>query len=238
MSMARKQALPPRERMVRAAAELLATGGREAVSTRAVSAAAGVQAPAIYRQFGDMRGLLDAAALHGFSSYLETKRARPREDDPVDDLRRGWDHHVEFGLTNPAIYALLYGEPRPDAEPAVVREGNLILHGLVQRIAEAGRLTVGVDRAVGMVQAACKGVTLTLMGRDPATRDQGLSDATREALLSAITVDAARPSARRERDGDVARRAVALKAVLKAQAVLSPAEAVMLGEWLDRLSQG
>jgi hypothetical protein len=34
---------------VQAAARLLAEGGREAVSTRAVAAAAGVQAPTIYR---------------------------------------------------------------------------------------------------------------------------------------------------------------------------------------------
>ena len=37
-----------------------ADGGRGAVTTRAVSAAARVQPPTIYRQFGDMRGLLDA----------------------------------------------------------------------------------------------------------------------------------------------------------------------------------
>jgi len=50
------------QRIVRAAAELLTKGGLDAVSTRAVSAAAGVQPPAIYRRFGDMQGLLDAAA--------------------------------------------------------------------------------------------------------------------------------------------------------------------------------
>src|SRR4051794_36006940 len=54
----------PRDRILQAAARLLAEGGREAVSTRAVSRAAGVQAPTIYRQFGDMQGLLDAVASH------------------------------------------------------------------------------------------------------------------------------------------------------------------------------
>jgi AcrR family transcriptional regulator len=222
--------------MVRAAAELLASSGREAVSTRAVSAAAGVQAPAIYRQFGDMRGLLDAAASEVFARYLESKRARPRAPDPVDDLRQGWDHHVEFGLANPATYALIYGDPRPDAEPALVREGHAMLRGLVQRIAEAGRLRVGVDRAVGMVEAACTGLTLTLLGIERAARDDGLSAATREAIVAAIAVAAPRATSRREGDSDIARRAVALKAGLESQTVLSPAEAALIGEWLDRLS--
>jgi len=30
-----------------------------------------------------------------------------------DNLRTGWDLHVEFGLANPVIYALMFGEPRP-----------------------------------------------------------------------------------------------------------------------------
>ncbi|NED93539.1 helix-turn-helix transcriptional regulator, partial [Streptomyces sp. SID11233] len=42
-----------RERIVAAATELLEESGREAVTTRAVAARAGVQAPAIYRLFGD-----------------------------------------------------------------------------------------------------------------------------------------------------------------------------------------
>src|SRR5215217_8644607 len=96
----------PRDRILQAAANLLAEGGREAVSTRAVAAAAGVQAPTIYRQFGDMRGLLDEVASYGFSKYLRDKTMRERAEDPVDDLRLGWDLHVGYGLANPAFYTL------------------------------------------------------------------------------------------------------------------------------------
>jgi AcrR family transcriptional regulator len=102
---------------VQAAARLLAEGGREAVSTRAVAAAAGVQAPTIYRQFGDMRGLLDEVASYGFSTYLRDKTRRERAEDPVEDLRQGWDLHVEFGVANPALYKLMYGDPVPGASP-------------------------------------------------------------------------------------------------------------------------
>src|SRR5689334_20192254 len=102
-----------RDRILEAATALLREGGREAVSTRAVSDAAGVQAPTIYRLFGDKQGLLDAVAEHGVQQYLGSKLEAPPGVDPVEDLRSGWDQHVAFGLENPALYALIYGEPRP-----------------------------------------------------------------------------------------------------------------------------
>jgi AcrR family transcriptional regulator len=233
--MTKKTNLDPHERMVRAAAQLLASGGSEAVSTRAVSAAAKVQPPAIYRQFGDMRGLLDAAASHCFAGYLATKRSRRREEDPVDDLRRGWDLHVEFGLANPEVYALMYGDPGPGREPAAVREGHAILRGLVQRIAEAGRLRVTVERAVQMMHSGCKGVTLTLIGMPEEERDLGLSQAMREVILSVIA-DSSKPAVNEINDELPARRAIAMKAVLGSARGLTPAELSLLSEWLDRLA--
>ncbi len=43
-------------------------------------------------------------ATYGFESYLAGKHALGETADPVDDLRRGWDLHVEFGLSQPAFY--------------------------------------------------------------------------------------------------------------------------------------
>jgi AcrR family transcriptional regulator len=225
-----------RGRIVRAAARLLVEGGREAVTTRAVATAAGVQAPTIYRQFGDMRGLLDEVASFGFSSYLRDKTSRERLGDPVEDLRRGWDLHVGFGLENPAFYTLMYGDPRPGVEPTAAREAAEILHGLVQRVAEAGRLRVGVESAVRMIHAAGSGVTLTLIGTKPEERDPVLSEATREAILAAVTTDAVPETATGQ--DRIPGRAVALKAVLpEASAGFTPSESALLSEWLDRLAR-
>ncbi|WP_307849306.1 TetR/AcrR family transcriptional regulator [Micromonospora sp. U56] len=221
-----------RDRIVRAAAALLAEGGRAAVSTRAVSRAAGVQAPTIYRQFGDLRGLLDAAASYGFAAHLHAQAAREPADDPVDDLRRGWDMHVGFGVANPAFHTLMYGDPRPGARPTAARVAADIFRQLVVRVAEAGRLRVDVDRAAEMVHAASCGVTLTLIqGGDP-----GLSVATREAVVTAICADS--PAARAVRPPDrPVRHAVALRAALPQLAGdLTPAERALLAEWLDRLA--
>src|SRR5688572_25550419 len=90
-----------RQRVLEAAADLLAREGRDAVTTRAVAAAAGAQPPAIYRLFGDKDGLLEAVVEHGYATFLAAKRVDTHPQAPVEDLRAGWDLAVEFGLANP-----------------------------------------------------------------------------------------------------------------------------------------
>lgn len=222
---------------MRAAAALLAEGGRDAVTARAVSHAAGVKAPTLYRQFGDMRGILDAAVSHGFAIYLRGKTGGAPAVDPVDDLRHGWDLHVAFGLSNPAVYALMFGEPRPGADIPAAREAATILRGLVQRVAEAGRLRVGVEPAARMIHAATVGVTLTLLATAPEDRDPTTSPATREAILAAVTTDGAGAAAQDPEASRAASHAVALRATLAHEpAGFTPGELTLLGELLDRLA--
>jgi AcrR family transcriptional regulator len=228
-----QEPLSTRDKIVRAAAALLTEGGRDAVSTRAVGAAAGVQAPTIYRTFGDMQGLLDAVASYGFSEYLRYKVERQRPDDPVEDLREGWDLHVDFGVNNPAFYILMYGEPRPNSAPAAAIEAEEILHALVGKVAAAGRLRVSVERAARMVHSASCGVTLTLIATKPADRDPELSVRVRDAILAAITTDT--PDAA---SATPASHAITLKAMLPTTATgLTTAEQTLLIQWLDRIAQ-
>ncbi|MER6808617.1 TetR/AcrR family transcriptional regulator [Spirillospora sp. NPDC000708] len=221
-----------RDRILRAAARLIAESGGEPVSTRAVCAAAGVGAPTLYHHFGDKQGLFDAVAAHGFEEYLASKRAMAASGDPLEDLRHGWDVHVEFGLTNPAVYALMYGTPR--TTPAV-DEAYAILLGLVGAVARAGRLRVPVDAAAQMIQAAGVGVVLFLIANGD--DGGGLSARTREAVLAAVTVPDD-PSDEPAPRGTRAASAVALRAALAADppAALTPAETALLSEWLDRLT--
>jgi AcrR family transcriptional regulator len=230
-----------RERIVRVTSELLARGGREAASTRSVSAAAGVQAPTIYRQFGDMQGLLDAAARETFADYVRQKAARILTDDPIEDLRQGWNLHVAFGLANPAAYAIIYGDLNARAATPAAQDGFAILEGLVTRIAQSGRLRVGIPHAARLVAAAGEGVTSTLISTPPDARDSNLSAAMREAVLAAITIP--HPEGVRSENitgpERVATHAVALRAVLlEAPGVLSTAEHHLLEEWLERLTRG
>lgn len=227
----RHMATTPRDRILEAAARLLDEGGPDAMSTRAVSTAAGVQAPAIYRLFRDKQGLLDAVTERGFEEYVVAKTTRERAADPVDDLRRGWDLHLDFGLSHPAIYTAIYGVPRPGEPSPAVRRADEILRGIVRRIAAAGRLRIDEATAAGMVQAAGRGVVLLLLTQPVEERDLHLAEVTREAVVAAITTDDA-TSAGTE---PVAVAARTLAAALPDAASLTAGEKALLAEWLGRL---
>jgi AcrR family transcriptional regulator len=219
----------------------LATRGRSAVTTRAVSAAAGVQPPTIYRQFGDMQGLLGVVARETLAVHVREQATRALTNDPVEDLRRGWDLHIAYGLANPDAFALQYSAPSVAAYRSVIDEGVAVLQGLVARIAEAGRLRVDAVHATVLIHAAGTGVTLTLAATRPEERDLRLSETMREAILTAVTVPAVKAPNRGADSAPAAERvavhAVALRALLtEASSVLSPAEQQLLSDWLDRLA--
>ncbi|MFJ5268647.1 TetR/AcrR family transcriptional regulator [Streptomyces sp. NPDC088358] len=220
-----------RERIVTAAARLLTEGGPEAVSTRAVSAAAGVQPPTIYRLFGDKEGLLDAVVAHGFTAYLTSKTAREPTDDPVEDLRAGWDLHVGLGLSNPALYTLMYGRYRPGTSSPAAVAAFAVLARHIRRVAEAGRLGIPEDRAAALVHAAGSGTTLTLIATPEDRRDPLLSRTAREAVIAAITTDAPATAA----PGPVT-AAVTLRAVLPRTDALTAPERGLMEAWLDRIA--
>ena len=230
----------PRQRILDATAELLAQGGREAVSTRAISAAAGVQAQTIYRQFGDMRGLMDAVADAGWTAYLAIKTSQERSDAPIDELRHGWDLHVEFGLAHPALFKLTYGDPRRSAPSAVHGAAHDILTAILHRVAEAGRLRVDVDTAAAMIHSAGVGVTLALIAAHanglPDTHT-GLSHRVRDAVFDAILTSSADCTSNGDRP-PAAHFAVGLTAVLPTvEDRFSTHEAGLLREWLDRITK-
>ncbi|WP_245887040.1 TetR/AcrR family transcriptional regulator [Umezawaea tangerina] len=221
-----------RERIVEAAFAILTREGYDAVSTRTVSAAAGVQAPVIYRLFGDKNGLLDAVAAHGFTAHLTAKKTLAPSSDPVDDLRAGWDLNVSFALANPALYALIWGNPRPTAPMAAAEEGRKVLREYVHRVAEAGRLRVREDLAALMVHTAGCGTALGLLAQPAEQRDLALSTANREALITAITTDQGHDTGPVE----PANAAVTLHALLPRATALTEHERGLLGEWLERIS--
>lgn len=217
-----------RDRILRATADLLAEGGRDAVSTRAISSAAGVQAPTIYRTFGDLRGLLDSVAASGFAASLAQFESTDAPSDPVDALRAAWDHHVAFGLAEPHLYALMFtARPGEESEAARLARGVLVSH--VRAVAEAGRLTVDVEQAARLLLSAVLGCTLT--ARD----DDDLSARSREAVLTAITTEEAGPTDPAARA--VVAHAVALRAALDDIDALTAGERTLLDEWLVRIAR-
>lgn len=220
-----------RRRIIETAAQLLTEGGRDAVSIRAISARVGVQAPTIYRLFGDKRGLLDALAVHGLTTFYSSRPGVDPNMDPVQNLRHGWNLHITFGLTHPALYALIYGEPRPGTAPPAAVDAAEILAKVIHRIAEAGRLRVAEERATWMFFAAGCGTVLTLLALPEQDRDPGLADAAREAFIAAVITDAPDP----DWNGPVS-AAIALRAVLPQTDALTGTEKALLADWLHRIT--
>ncbi|MGI5144927.1 TetR/AcrR family transcriptional regulator [Plantactinospora sp. CA-294935] len=229
-----------RTRILHAAAELLARSPEADVSTRAVCEAAGVGAPALYRQFGDKEGLLAAVVDFGFEQYLAGKRAAVPSDDPVRDLRDGWDNHVAFALENPNFYRLMYS-PGLSTPPAAATEAHQLLLSVLERCAAAGRLRISPRLAAQMVMPANAGVALLLITRPTIYPDvTQVATRVREAIVTAIlTPDASGgPEQSTGPGGNVAVAAANLGALLPAlpDSPLSPAETALLLEWLTRLA--
>lgn len=220
-----------RAHLVEVAAELLSAQGPDAVTTRSVALAAGVQAPTIYRLFGDKRGLLDAVVEYGFATYVAKKPPVGTDADPVESLRAGWELHIGFGLANPALFRLMHAARRTPDGRAIAAAGAGVLRSRVRRVAEAGRLRVTERRAVDLISAAGTGVVFTLIDQAEDERDGTLANTAWESVCAAILTDATAAVT------GPAAAAVTLRAALPDLTALTAAERALLGDWLDRIAE-
>jgi len=222
-----------RGRILAIAARLLAEGGREALTTRAVTAAAGIQQPTLYRLFGNKTGLLDAVAEHGLATYVADKATLASNPDALADFRGGWDRHIGFGLTHPALFAIIWGDPDPTRVSPAAEAGQAALRRKVRALATAGLLRLSEERAVRMTHAACTGAVLSMLDMPERVRDPELATDAREAVIAAITH--ANPVTRKP---GPAGAAIALRASLDQVATLTPGERHLLDELLSRIAGG
>ncbi len=221
-----------RDRILRAALDIVSAKGPDALSTRAVCSAAHVQAPTIYRIFGDKQGLLDAVAAHGFATYTHQFSGGRPCVDPVNGLRRGWNRHVQFGLDHPALYVMTYGNPRPGPLPPAAADAAHMLAGRIRRVAQAGRLRLSEKHAAQLMRAGASGVTLALIGLPEDNRDLTLSRLAREAIIGTIALD---PSPEGS-DPDLMSSALHLRSALSQTTRLTHRERDLLEEWIDRIT--
>ena len=223
-----------RARIIDVSARLLHERGAAAVTTRGVAQGAGVQAPTIYRLFGDKDGLLEAVAEHVMATYVSAKAAVVEAAsaggvDPLVDLRAGWQMQIDFGVSNPDLFRLL-SDPIRVGRSAAAESGKRVLESRVHRIAATGRLRVSEQRAVGLIQAAGIGTVQTLLAAPPERRDVGLADDIYDAVLRQILTDAPGRA-----DGDSVALTVAFRTIAPRLDMLSTSERHLLNEWLDRV---
>jgi AcrR family transcriptional regulator len=227
--------------LLRSAAKLLASSGVD-VSTRAICEDAGVTAPTLYHYFGDRDGLLQAVVAHGFGEYLARKRSLESTGDPLEDIRIGWFDHQDWGLANPAFYALMYGQVRPGHHAPAADDGERLLLEKLTAAASRGLLVVPPDIACHMILSANIGLTLQLISQ-PSWGDGDVSSRVFAALMDAVTVRGAstqQPVSATNTATDHPTRvpAIALRAALSEEpdAPINAAERPLLDVWLSRLS--
>lgn len=223
------------DRILEATAALLREGGLDAVSTRAVAAAAGTQPPILYRRFGDKDGLIEAVTLHVLEEYIAKKRKLLRQsDDAIADLRNLWDLFVAFGFAQPDCFALIYGHARRgEAISAAAQTTVTLLRSAIARIADEGKLRMSVERATDLFQSCGVGFVITQMNIPAKKRDPELSEIARENALASIIVSSPAGASR----NTLARHAVALRqAIGNDEIPLTPAERELMAEWLNRIA--
>lgn len=210
---------------------LIVTGGRDAVSTRVVCQHARIQAPTLYRLFGDKQGLLDAVAEQNFAAYLAEHFPQAPSEDAVADLRRGWDVLVGFGLRHPYLYSLAYGDARPGTTTPTARAGQAVIADLVHRIAASGHLQVTEDHAGRVIATAICGATFQLIARAGEDND-AWHHSIRDHTISWVSTDTLP-----EVDTGPTMAAVHLRSLLSQVSRLSDHEKALLADWLDRIAK-
>lgn len=178
------------EEILRAAAEVLERGGPDALTTRAVCDAAGVKSPTLYHYFGDKNGLAAALVRRGLADFVARKRAGAATDDPMQQLRAGWDQAVDFALKRPALHALYVDQLQ--TQPELADEPYALMRARVQRLVDRGVFKIGVDDAARAVWAGCNGV-LALTGRGLTRREV---EATSDILFKAIVAQLGKATSR------------------------------------------
>jgi AcrR family transcriptional regulator len=117
--------------LVHAASELLDSGGRGAVTLRAVGARAGVSRGAPYGHFENKEHLLTHLAIDAWDSLadeVERLRADSRAT-PARRLARALLALIDLGRRQPHLYALMFDTPAddPDTVRAATRLENQFL---------------------------------------------------------------------------------------------------------------
>ena len=227
-------------RILEAAAELIADSPDAEISTRAVCEAAGVSAPSIYHYFGDKEGLLAAVVDFTVACFLEGKRAAAAvvHDDVADDLRAGWDNHIQFARENPGMYRLLWSPP-VSRESRAAAEGHELLRMVLERGASRGQLRMSVETATRVVMAAVTGAALSMVSQPELFGDGAFAETLRETVIASVVVTGSNtPSSKgRKSEPTLAGTAATLQTMLGHQpGVLTEAEGALIQQWLSKLA--
>jgi AcrR family transcriptional regulator len=235
---------PVKTRILETAAELVARSPNADISTRAVCDAAGVTPPTLYHYFGDKEGLLAAVIDYGSTAFLESKRmaAVVIHEHVADDIRVGWDNHLEFARENPNFYKLMWAPGAPAANNSTVGEAFRILNERLEHGASKGQLRVSVESGTRVVLSAVTGAALAAIYQPELFNDPSYAHELREAVIAAVTFPPAATTSNDlvgEDEPTIAAAAATLKqqlAVENEHSALTTPERALMEQWLTTLA--
>ena len=183
-----------KQRLIEAAAQLLADEGPGALSTRRLAAEVGASTMAVYTHFGGLPELVRAVVREGFARLADHMAAVPVTDDPLLDLAALGEAYRANALDNPQLYAVMFGSASLGGyrlHDEELDEGRYTFDMLVaatQRTIEAGIFKPGDPEAVaGQLWAATHGyVMLELAGYFAADREPDAVDEVLNPMLAGI----------------------------------------------------
>ncbi len=101
--------LTMKNRLLEAAAQLLADEGTSGLTTRKISAAAGTTTMSVYTRFGSIENLVNELVLSGFS-LLEEELLRVKDsEDTLTHLARLTAAYLQHARQHPALYRIMFG---------------------------------------------------------------------------------------------------------------------------------
>ena len=170
-----------RTALLAAAESEVAEKGVEGFSLRQVAKRAGVSHAAPAHHFGDAKGLLTALAADGYIQFLAAQALREAQVEPnaPAQLIAAGLGYVDFALTRPALFRLLFGSDRPDyTDPSLSQAADAAYLHLEHQIHACGGdqsdMTAVWAMAHGLADLLAAGRLKPLHDLPPTARDAAL----------------------------------------------------------------
>jgi AcrR family transcriptional regulator len=174
-----------RERLTAAAVEVLATGGVDALTARALAERAETTTMAIYSRFGGMDAVLVAVLGEGFAMLADQLNAVADTANPRADVEEVCLAYRAFALESSALYTVMFDSGLRDAIAEAGSSPQEAFAHLHRRVARALPDTdpASVETASFSTWALCHGlVSLERSGIGSKLRQRSASSVFRSAI--------------------------------------------------------
>jgi AcrR family transcriptional regulator len=112
-----------RTKILDAARELFASEGVESVTMRRIADRIEYSPTAIYFHFKDKEALLAELCDSDFRAFAQNFTAAAAIVDPLERLRAAGRSYIQFGLTHPSHYRVMFMTPKPANDNSALTKG-------------------------------------------------------------------------------------------------------------------